>query len=136
MNGQKVLFSKKSDDWETPKELLEQITLEFGSLYDPCPLNAVNDGLTLSWSTKNFINPPYSKIREFVSKGFEEMFIVNHAILNVWLLPSRTDTKWFHRFFYQKHGVEIRFSRGRLKFGGSKNSAPFPSMLVVQRKLV
>ena len=49
----------------------------------------------------------------------------------VCLLPARTDTKYFHEYIYNKH--EIRFIKGRLKFGGSKNSAPFPSMVVVMR---
>lgn len=51
----------------------------------------------------------------------------------VMLLPARTDTRWFHEYIYQKDCVEIRFIRGRLKFGGSKNSAPFPSMVVIFR---
>lgn len=45
------------------------------------------------------------------------------------LLPARTDTRWFHDYIYGK--AEVRFIRGRLKFGGSKNSAPFPSMVVI-----
>lgn len=49
----------------------------------------------------------------------------------VMLLPARTDTKWFHRFIYNVSGVEIRFLKGRLKFGGAKNAAPFPSMVVI-----
>ena len=47
----------------------------------------------------------------------------------VMLLPARTDTRWFHDYIYGK--AEVRFIRGRLKFGGSKNSAPFPSMVVI-----
>ena len=56
------------------------------------------------------------------------------AILICLLIPARTDTSYFHDFIYQKPGVEIRFIRGRLKFGDSKNAAPFPSMLVIFRK--
>lgn len=47
------------------------------------------------------------------------------------LIPARTDTIWFHRFLYKKPNVDIRFLKGRLKFSGSKNSAPFPSMIVI-----
>lgn len=47
------------------------------------------------------------------------------------LIPARTDTRWFHEFIYNKENVEIRFLKGRLKFGNAKNSAPFPSMIVV-----
>ena len=49
----------------------------------------------------------------------------------VMLVPARTDTGWFHEYIYNKKDVEVRFLKGRLKFGGSKNSAPFPSMVVV-----
>lgn len=49
------------------------------------------------------------------------------------LLPARTDTRWFHDYIYNNQRAEIRFIKGRLKFGGSKNSAPFPSMVVVFR---
>lgn len=49
------------------------------------------------------------------------------------LLPARTDTKWFHEYILEP-GHEVRFIKGRLKFGGSKNSAPFPSMVVIFRK--
>ena len=52
--------------------------------------------------------------------------------LAVMLIPARTDTKAFHDFIY--HKAEVRFIRGRLKFGGSKNSAPFPSMIVIFKK--
>ena len=45
------------------------------------------------------------------------------------LIPARTDTKWFHKYIYGK--AEIRFVKGRLKFGDSNNSAPFPSMVVI-----
>jgi site-specific DNA-methyltransferase (adenine-specific) len=50
----------------------------------------------------------------------------------VMLLPARTDTKWFHEYIYGK--CEIRFIKGRLKFGGCKNAAPFPSMVCVFRE--
>ena len=51
------------------------------------------------------------------------------VMLIVMLLPARTDTRWFHEFIYKK--AKIRFVRGRLKFGDGKNSAPFPSMVVI-----
>jgi len=128
-----VLFSKKSDDWSTPKDLLDKLELEFGVLYDPCPLRCEDDALKMAWLEKCFVNPPYSKIKDFVAWGSNQLKF--QVKLIVWLLPSRTDTKWFHEFFYNKPGVEIRFIKGRLKFGDSKNSAPFPSMLVIQRKV-
>lgn len=45
------------------------------------------------------------------------------------LIPARTDTRWFHEYIYNK--AEVRFIKGRVKFGEAKNSAPFPSMIVV-----
>lgn len=84
-----------------------------------------DDGLKVSW--KKYIcwmNPPYGReIGKWVKKASE------HQGLVVALLPARTDTRWFHEYIYGK--AEIRFIRGRLKFGDSKNSAPFPSMVVV-----
>ena len=76
-----------------------------------------------------FCNPPYSQIDKWVEKAFRET--KNDNTLVVLLIPSRTDTRYFHNFIYQR--AEIRFIKGRLKFGDSKNSAPFPSMLVIFR---
>lgn len=45
------------------------------------------------------------------------------------LIPARTDTRWFHEYIYNK--AEVRFIKGRLKFGDAKENAPFPSMIVV-----
>ena len=76
-----------------------------------------------------FCNPPYSQIGLWVEKAFRESRNDNTVV--VLLIPSRTDTKYFHNFIY--HRSEIRFIRGRLKFGEAKNSAPFPSMVVIFR---
>lgn len=78
-----------------------------------------------------FCNPPYGReIGKWVEKAYQEN--QEHGSLVVMLLPARTDTRWFHDFIYRK--AEIRFVRGRLKFGDSKNSAPFPSMVVIFRQ--
>lgn len=74
-----------------------------------------------------FCNPPYSQIGAWVEKAFYEGHKDNTTV--VLLIPARTDTKYFHN--YIQHRSEIRFIKGRLKFGDSKNSAPFPSMIVV-----
>ena len=75
-----------------------------------------------------FCNPPYGRtISDWVEKAYEE----SRNSLVVMLLPARTDTRWFHEFILNK--AEIRFIRGRLKFGNAKNSAPFPSMIVIYR---
>lgn len=77
-----------------------------------------------------FCNPPYGRqIGEWVKKAYEESRKPNTLV--VMLIPARTDTKWFHDYILGK--AEIRFIRGRLKFGGADNAAPFPSMVVVFR---
>ena len=126
----KTLFSKKSDHWATPKEFYLKLDAEFNFTLDPCPLNAIHDALADSyqWGGRVFINPPYSNIHAFLKKGLQEIKKGNAELL-VYLIPARTDTKWFHDLVYGK--AEIRFIKGRLKFGDSKNSSPFPSMLVI-----
>ena len=107
---------------------------------DPCavPNNAKctkfftpqDDGLVQDWSGYNtFCNPPYGrKLYDWVKKCYYESLKPNTKV--VMLIPARTDTRYFHEFIYHK-AQEIRFIKGRLKFGESKNSAPFPSMVVV-----
>ena len=80
----------------------------------------------VKWIGRVFCNPPYSRIVEFLRKGLYHLASGDCELL-VYLIPARTDTAWFHD--YCQKG-EVRFLRGRLKFGGSKNSAPFPSMVV------
>lgn len=76
-----------------------------------------------------FCNPPYGRdIYAWVRKCYMEAQKINTIV--VMLIPARTDTRYFHEFIYHK-AREIRFIKGRLKFGGQKNSAPFPSMVVV-----
>ena len=76
-----------------------------------------------------FCNPPYSKIVDWVEKAYRETRQDNTVV--VLLIPARTDTRYFHDFIYQRS--EIRFVKGRLKFGDSQNGAPFPSMVVIFR---
>lgn len=125
----RVLFSSESPHWATPKALFDKLNSEFRFDFDPCPLNEVEkDGsapLFTSWCGRRvFCNPPYDKgISRFLERATE-------AELAVFLLPARTDTKWFH-FLILPFAKEIRFVKGRLKFGEAKNSAPFPSMIVI-----
>lgn len=125
-----ALFSKTTDDWSTPPEFYQKLDAEFSFTDDPCPIGGT-DGLVRPWGKSVFINPPYSNIRGFLEKGISELVVGNTETL-VYLIPSRTDTRWFHDLCYGK--AELRFIKGRLKFGGAKNSAPFPSMLVIFRK--
>ena len=134
-----VMFSSKTDLWETPSELFEELNKEFNFNVDVCalPQNAKcktfytpeDDGLSKKWVGPVWCKPPYGRtISEWVKKANEEQKNGNTVVM---LLPARTDTKWFHEYIYNKNKVEIRFIKGRLKFGGTKNSAPFPSMIVI-----
>lgn len=125
-----ALFSSRSDHWFTPPDFYAALHGEFAFTFDPCPLMSEESGLLVPWTGRVFCNPPYSKIGEFIRKGLWHLH-AKDAELVVYLIPARTDTAWFHDFIYGK--AEIRFVRGRLKFGG-KGSAPFPSMVVVFRE--
>lgn len=118
----KVLFSKNSDNWATPKVMYDFYTMN--DYFDPCPLNSQFDGLTIEWKEKNFVNPPYSKIKYFVDKSIMEHKKGKEVIL---LIPARTDTKYFRKLV--DYGCDIVFITGRLHFNNS-NSAPFPSCLI------
>lgn len=127
MNGNSACFSKKSDDWKTPKELYDKLDAEFHFDFDPCPLHANFDGLSISWKKSNFVNPPYSQIGKWCEKAAREREKGNLSVL---LIPARTDTKYFHN--YVLPNSEIRFIKGRVKFS-NKGSAPFPSILCIFR---
>lgn len=143
-----VMFSRKTEDWMTPPEIYNDLNREFKFITDPCttadnPLNArvfytkEENGLRQIWVANCFVNPPYGKdINEWLAKGREH--VMKSGCIVVFLLPARTDTKWFHRWCYNIPNVEIRFYKGRIKFAGvsefyKRNSAPFPSMLVIMR---
>jgi len=120
----KGIFSKESVHWATPEDIRAKLYEEFKLDTDPNPLYSM-DGLDVEkWrGHRVFCNPPYNKITEFL-----EMRKV--AEVSVFLLPSRTGTKWFHEQVLP-FATEIRFLRGRLKFSGTKNSAPFDSLVVI-----
>jgi hypothetical protein len=126
-----VVFSSKSDHWATPKDFYDELDAEFGFTFDPCPLMSSEDGSKVKWTGRVFCNPPYSAIGRFLEKGLWHLSQGDCELL-VYLIPARTDTAWFHDYCYGK--AEIRFIRGRLKFGNGKGNAPFPSMLVIFRE--
>ena len=134
-----VLFSSKSDEWATPQAFFDALNREFQFTLDACalPHNAKcrlyftpqENGLLQDWSGHVvFCNPPFGrKIAVWVEKCYRESQKENTKV--VMLLPARTDTVYFHKYIY---GIaEIRFVKGRLKFGNASGSAPFPSMVVV-----
>jgi site-specific DNA-methyltransferase (adenine-specific) len=127
-----IFRSHATVNWATPRDFYNALNYEFRFDYDPCPLHGKvgplygADGLHDSWEGKRvFCNPPYGadKIYAFMSKAQD-------AALAVFLVPARTDVAWFHEFAI-KQAREIRFIRGRLKFGNAKDVAPFASMLVI-----
>jgi site-specific DNA-methyltransferase (adenine-specific) len=134
------LYSSRSEEWPTPPGLFAQLDAEFNFTLDPCAtlLNAKckrfftkdEDGLVQDWGHEIvFCNPPYGKhMRDWARKCYEASLTGATVVL---LAHSRTDTRWFHEWVYGK--AELRFLKGRLKFGGSDQSAPFPSLVAVFR---
>lgn len=120
-----AMFSSLSNDWSTPNEIYDHYVKQL-NYFDPCPLLSDFDGLTIEWKQYNFVNPPYDNILGFVLKAIEE---TKRGHISVFLVPSRTDTKWFH-LLLNNCDCEIMFIKGRLKFGESKSPAPFPSILI------
>lgn len=143
MTDTKPMMTSNKNYWETPQKLFEELDEEFHFTLDPCSTdeNAKcshhytedDDGLRQNWGGESvFCNPPYGhkETAIWVEKAYLEAKKPNTLV--VMLIPSRTDTKWFHKYIYKQH--EIRFIKGRVKFeidGKPKNASTFPSMIVV-----
>ena len=134
-----VMFSSKTEDWETPQHIFDMLNEELGPFtLDVCAssenakceryFTKGQNGLIQDWGGNTcWMNPPYGReIGKWIKKAYLVSQKPNTRV--VCLLPARTDTRWFHD--YCANG-EIWFIRGRLKFGGAKTSAPFPSMIVL-----
>ncbi|MEN6567165.1 MAG: DNA N-6-adenine-methyltransferase [Veillonellales bacterium] len=133
-----VHFSHERSDWETPQDLYDKLNEEFNFNIDVCAtaenakhsnyISPEQDGLQQDWRGVCWMNPPYGReIGNWIRKAYEES---RKGCTVVCLLPSRTDTCWWHEYVMKG---EIRFIRGRLKFAGAKNAAPFPSVIVIFR---
>ncbi len=133
-----VHFTQRTDEWDTPQWLFDALDKEFGFTLDPCCTteNAtcekyytmIENGLLQDWGTETvFMNPPYSEANPWMRKAYGA---AQEGATVVCLIPSRTDTAWWHD--YAMKG-EIRLLRGRLKYGKAENSAPFPSAVIVFR---
>lgn len=131
-----VHFSSKTDEWSTPQDFFDRLNEEFGFELDVCatPENAKcpryftksENGLLQKWEGICWMNPPYGReIRQWVKKAYESAL---GGATVVCLLPARTDTSWWHDYCMKG---EIRFIRGRLKFGDARENAPFPSAVVI-----
>jgi phage N-6-adenine-methyltransferase len=160
-----LMFSSKSDEWETPQSLFDALDDEFCFLLDAAAshdnhkgedgtayITAADDALSVDWldwmkgqdgdprsvglQPTVWLNPPYSKCADFVAKAAAES---RTGCTVVMLLPARTDTRYFHNHIWDaehhqpKANIQVRFIKGRLKFGDAANSAPFPSMVVIFR---
>jgi phage N-6-adenine-methyltransferase len=130
-----LMFSSKTELWATPQAFFEKYNNTHNFETDVCasPENTKclkfytkeQDGLTQEWTGSCWMNPPYGReIIKWMRKAYESSL---KGAKVVCLVPARTDTKWWHE--YATKG-SIEFIRGRLKFGGHKNSAPFPSAVV------
>lgn len=137
-----LMFSSKTDLWATPQEFFDRLNYVFRFELDVCalPENAKCqryftpdvDGLAQDWRGICWMNPPYGKeIGAWVEKAYRSS--KENLATVVCLLPARVDTRWWHNFCALG---EVHFIRGRLKFGDSKDSAPFPSAVVVFRPTV
>ncbi len=139
-----VMFSSNTDKWATPQNFFDKLNEEFHFTLDPCAdetnhkcdtyFTREQDGLMQDWGGHTvFCNPLYGKKETGVwtKKCYDESQKPDTTI--VLLIPARTDRASFHDYIYKKPNVEIRFIRGRLKFGDGKKPAPFPSMVVVFR---
>lgn len=134
-----VHFSSATCEWSTPGWLFDALAREFAFTLDPCAtrenakcrrfFTCEDDGLSQDWGDEIvFMNPPYGGvIGQWMRKAYESSRL---GATVVCLVPARTDTAWWHHFAMRG---EVRLLRGRLKFGTARNSAPFPSAVVILR---
>lgn len=138
-----VHFSKASDEWSTPQDFFDKLNTEFNFNIDgaatlentKCDIffTCAESG-GVGRGDRIFVNPPYSKLKLFLELAAKWQRVGATVVM---VIPSRTDTRAFHQHVWDetknspRAEVQIRFIKGRLKFGGSKNSAPFPSAVII-----
>ena len=131
-----IHFSSATDLWATPQDFFDRYNGLYGFQLDVCasPENAKcarfftkeDDGLAQEWTGVCWMNPPYGRdIKHWMRKAYQSSLA---GATVVCLVPARTDTAWWHDYAVKG---QIELIRGRLKFGGAINSAPFPSAVVV-----
>ena len=125
----KALFKSENHHTRTPKAFFDKLDKEFNFDLDGSPNHSLINMLSKSWYGSVYVNPPYNDQDAFIKKALNEINKGNCKRV-VFLIPARTDTKRFHEMILP-NAKEIRFIKGRLKFEGCDNSAPFPSMIVV-----
>ena len=128
-----------TEEWETPQWLFNKLDAEFHFTLDPCAtdLNCKcekhytkeDDGLSKDWKGETvFCNPPYGRdLQNWIKKCATES--KKNKTTVVMLIPSRTDIKAFHDYIANR--AELRFIRGRLRFGEATAPAPFANMVVI-----
>ena len=132
----KVLFTSNKSDWETPPELFNLLNTQYHFTLDVCAteqnakcknyITPEQDAFVQPWTGVCWMNPPYGRsIGLWVKRAYESSL---KGATVVCLLPARTDTAWWHDYVLPY--AEITFIRGRLKFVGAENNAPFPSVIV------
>ena len=134
----KVPYMSRTEEWETPQETFDQLDKLYNFTLDPCATQSNAkckcyfdrkiDGLLQSWKGETvFMNPPYGReIVKWMTKAYQES--LQKGTIVVCLIPSRTDTRWWHDYAMQG---KITFLKGRLKVSNHTNNAPFPSAIVV-----
>jgi phage N-6-adenine-methyltransferase len=143
MTINEALYSSRSEEWPTPPDFFASLNIEFKFTLDPCAtaentkcklfFTKEDEGLIQNWGKHVvFCNPPYGKTMRMWARKCHEASLEGATV--VLLAHSRTDTRWFHEWVYGK--AELRFVKGRLKFGDGKQSAPFPSLVAVFRPLI
>lgn len=149
MGDMAVHFSHGNDEWATPKDFFDFMNGYFGYDLDAAALKETalcdryfgpdqhdpvrRDALNVPWGSVGFpsrvwCNPPYSLCRQFVTKARDEAFAGNVTAVEL-LIPARTDTRYWHDVIMPVASA-VGLVKGRLKFGGAKNGAPFPSCVV------
>jgi site-specific DNA-methyltransferase (adenine-specific) len=142
MSDRGYIAQSKTVEWATPQDLFDQINSHFHFTVDVAA-DASNakcekfydkeaDGLSKDWAGETvWCNPPYGRvIKDWVKKAADTVAASDTTTV-ILLCPARTDVAWFHDHCYNKPNCKVQFVRGRLKFGGSKVGAPFPSMLLI-----
>lgn len=134
-----IHFSSKTVEWATPQDTFDELNEEFRFTTDVCSTHEnakcehhyteAEDGLAQTWSGVCWMNPPYARgvMAKWIHKAYDSSL---SGATVVCLVPARTDTAVWHDYCMRG---EIRFIRGRLKFGGCQDSAPFPSAIVIFR---
>ena len=140
--NKEAMFSSKTDLWATPQDFYNMLNTKFKFETDVCAIaenakcenyySPEKNGLAQEWKGTCWMNPPYGhEIGDWMKKAYTSA--KENGATVVCLVPARVDTRWWHN--YCANG-EVSFLKGRLKFGDSKSSAPFPSAIVVFRPTV